>query len=107
MGFDDVFEVAYAAQIITYETKKLMAAKLLEKPAINSACPAVVKLIALRFPNLINNVIPVISPMQLAARTCKERGGAKEQDVQTGDIGAVFHNPLRRKGNVRTEPDWT
>ena len=28
IGFDDVFEVAYAAEIITYETKKLIEKKL-------------------------------------------------------------------------------
>ena len=40
-GFDDVFEVAYAARIVTEKTKKLIASGELETPIINSACPAV------------------------------------------------------------------
>lgn len=103
MGFDDVFEVAYAAQIITYETKKLMAAKLLEKPAINSACPAVVKLVALRFPNLINNVIPVISPMQLAAKLARKEAEQKS-GFKAGDIGVFFITPCAAKATCAQSP---
>jgi len=55
-GFDDVFEVARAAEIITSETKKILAQQRFEKPLISSACPAVVRLIQVRFPNLIDNI---------------------------------------------------
>lgn len=103
MGFDDVFEVAYAAQIITSETKKLMKARLLEKPAISSACPAVVKLISTRFPNLINNVIPVISPMQLAARLAREEA-LKKSGLESSEIGIFFITPCAAKATCAQSP---
>ena len=103
VGFDEVYEVAYAAQIITCETKKLMESKLLEKPAINSACPAVVKLIATRFPNLINNVIPVISPMQLAGKLAKEEA-VKKTGLKPEEIGVFFITPCAAKATCAQYP---
>ena len=103
IGFDDVFEVAYAAEIITYETKKLIEKKLLEKPAISSACPAVVKLISTRFPNLINNIIPVISPMQLAGRLAREEA-AKKTGLSPEDIGVFFITPCAAKATCAQYP---
>ena len=103
VGFDEVYEVAYAAQIITHETKKLMESKMLEKPAINSACPAVVKLIATRFPNLINNVIPVISPMQLAGKLAKE-DAVKKTGLKPEEIGVFFITPCAAKATCAQYP---
>ena len=103
IGFDDVFEVAYAAQIITHETKKLMKSKMLETPAINSACPAVVKLISTRFPNLINNVIPVISPMQLAAGMAKKEA-VKKTGFSPEEIGVFFITPCAAKATCAQSP---
>ena len=52
MGFDDVFEVAQAAEIVSENTRRIMRAGTLPKPIISSACPAVVRLIRVRFPDL-------------------------------------------------------
>ncbi len=41
------------------------------KPMISSSCPAVVKLIQVRFPGLIEHVIKIQSPMEVAARVVK------------------------------------
>jgi len=103
VGFDDVFEVAYAAQIITHETKKLMETRHLEKPAINSACPAVVKLITTRFPNLLNNVIPVISPMQLAAKMAREEA-VEKTGLKSEEIGVFFITPCAAKATCAQYP---
>lgn len=103
VGFDDVYEVAYAAQIITHETKKLMESKMLEKPAINSACPAVVKLITTRFPNLLNNIIPIISPMQLAAKLAKEEA-VKKTGLKPEEIGVFFITPCAAKATCAQHP---
>lgn len=102
-GFDDVFEVAYAAQIITRETKKLMESGELEKPVINSACPAVVKLISVRFPNLINNIAPIISPMDLAGKLARERAREKTR-LPDEQIGIFFITPCAAKATCAKKP---
>lgn len=69
IGFDEVFEVAKAAEIVTEYTKKIIEEKDIQKPIISSACPAIVKLIQIRFPTLIPNILPVISPKEAAVKT--------------------------------------
>ena len=39
---------------------------------ISSACPAVVRLIQVRFPSLIDNILKLESPMELAAKIVKD-----------------------------------
>lgn len=103
VGFDDVFEVAYAAQIITNETKKLLESGALEKPVINSACPTTVKLICTRFPSLMSHILPVISPMNLAARLA--RATAKEHTgLDDCDIGVFFITPCAAKATCAKIP---
>lgn len=102
-GFDDVFEVAYAAQIVTEKTKKLIASGELEIPTISSACPAVVKLITTKYPSLINNIIPVISPMNLAAKLARKI--AEEKTPYSGnEIGIFFITPCAAKATCTKYP---
>ncbi|MBE7012886.1 MAG: 4Fe-4S dicluster domain-containing protein [Ruminococcaceae bacterium] len=103
IGFDDVFEVAYAAQIVTQETRKILAEGKIQKPVINSACPTVVKLICARFPSLIDHILPVISPMNLAARLSrsivKEKLGFTDEE-----IGVFFITPCAAKATCAKIP---
>ena len=62
MGFDEVHEVAAAAELISDATRILLSRGLLERPVISSACPAVLRLIRVRFPQLLDNVLPLVAP---------------------------------------------
>lgn len=92
IGFDDVFEVASAAEIITRRTSEFLVEHEGEGPFISSSCPAVVRLVQVRFPSLIDQVIPFISPMELAARMAKERAGKNK-----GRVGVFFISPCAAK----------
>ena len=93
-GFDSFFEVARAAELVSDATRKLIGQ--MPKPVISSACPAVVRLIKVRFPSLIDHVLPLVSPMELAARLAKEEvmqaTGLKEEE-----IGCIFITPCPAK----------
>lgn len=103
IGFDDVFEVAYAAEIITKKTKEMLKEGVVETPIINSACPAVVKLISTKYPNLLDNVIPLISPMDLSAKLA--RIIAKEKTSYNDDeIGVFFITPCAAKATCAKYP---
>lgn len=71
MGFDDVFEVARAAEIVSQAIKRQLSVRDCPKPLISSACPAIVRLIQVRFPELIDNIVDVKSPMEVAALEAK------------------------------------
>ena len=58
MGFDDVYEVASAAEIVSEESEKYVNEHQDQWPFISTACPSVVRLIRVRFPNLIDHLLP-------------------------------------------------
>lgn len=96
IGFDYVFEVSRAAELVSEETRRLIAANKLKTPIISSACPAVMRLIKIRFPELCNNVMPLLAPMEVAARITrkeiKEKTGASDDE-----IGVFFITPCPAK----------
>ena len=97
LGFDDVFEVSRAAEIVSDATRQLLADGRLKKPVISSACPAVVRLIRVRFPDLCENVLPLRSPMEVAARLARSRL-SKIPDCRP-KLSGYSSYPLRRKGH--------
>ena len=96
LGFDDVFEVSAAAEMISAYTHRLMAAGVLPKPVISSACPAVTRLIRVRFPNLCRNVLPLLAPVELAARLARQRA-VKATGLSESEIGVFFISPCPAK----------
>lgn len=96
MGFDDVFEVSAAAEIVSDATRYLLENGDLIKPVISSACPAVTRLIRVRFPELIANLLPLNAPVEVAARMAKDRA-AKRTGLKREEIAAVFISPCPAK----------
>ena len=96
LGFDDVFEVSRAAELISEATRRLMREGKLRLPVISSACPAVVRLIRVRFPDLCDHVLPLASPMEYAARLAKDEA-EKRTGLPREKIGAFFLTPCPAK----------
>ena len=102
IGFDDVYEVARGAEYITEVTKRLMHAGKLPKPAISSACPVINRLISVRFPGLIDNIVKLISPMEIAAEHAR-REAIRKTGLPSYDIGVFFVTPCPAKmTSIRT-----
>ncbi len=95
MGFDDVYEVAKGAEICSAAIAKRIQQSD-TKPLISSACPAVVRLIQVRFPDLIDNIVDVDAPMEVAAKVAKKEF-AEKNHVDISDIGAYFITPCPAK----------
>ena len=101
IGFDSFFEVARAAELVSDATRKIL--DKVPKPVISSACPAVVRLIKVRFPELINHVLPFVSPMELAGRLAKEE--IKEKTgLSEDEIGCIFISPCPAKITAINNP---
>ncbi len=94
IGFDDVFEVARGAEYISEATKKIC--KNGDRPVISSACPAVIRLIRVRFPNLIDKIIDLISPMEAAGQLARKEA-AKKTGLSDEEIGVFFITPCPAK----------
>lgn len=102
LGFDEVFEVSRAAEIVTEESKKLLKSSNLKKPVISSACPVIIRLIQIRFPELIEHILPVISPMEVAARIVKN--DLIKRGIDEKDIGVFFISPCAAKATNARNP---
>ncbi|HEY9060194.1 MAG TPA: [Fe-Fe] hydrogenase large subunit C-terminal domain-containing protein [Pseudobacteroides sp.] len=95
-GFDEIYEVAKAAEIVSRATKKLLKKDGHKFPLISSACPAVVRLIQVRFPNLIDNILKLESPMEVAAKIARDKA-MKKENLAKEDIGVFFITPCAAK----------
>ena len=70
MGFDDVFEVSAAAEVVSLLSRRYIEENKDKWPIISTACPSVVRLIRVRFPNLVEHMIGAI-PDQERDQYCR------------------------------------
>ena len=103
MGFDDVVEVSKGAKFISDATRKMLETGVLKKPVISSACPAVLRLIRTRFPNLIGNILPLFTPMDFTAKLAREQAKQKT-GLPDEDIGVFFISPCPAKQTAIKNP---
>ena len=103
MGFDDVFEVSGAAEIVSDLTRKYIKEHKEDWPIISTACPSVTRLIQIRFPNLIEHLLPIIAPVDLAAHLALEKA-MKKTGLAADKIGIVFISPCPAKVSAIKSP---
>lgn len=99
IGFDDVFEVSTAAELASAYTRIYLKRNDIRKPVISSACPAVLRLICLRFPSLKDNIMPMLPPMEIAAMMAREKAKANHPELCDEDIGVCFISPCPAKAS--------
>lgn len=97
IGFDDVFEVAKAAEFVSAYTRMYLKTDGIKKPVISSACPVISRLISLRFPYLKDNILPLLPPMEIAAMEAKKRAKEQHPELKEKDIGVFFITPCPGK----------
>lgn len=97
IGFDDVYEVARGAEIATEYTRHYMNRKDAVLPIISSACPVVVRLIKIRFPSLKDNLLPLLTPMEIAGKYARRDALQKHPELKSEDIRTVFISPCPAK----------
>ena len=97
IGFDEVYEVSQAAEIVSEYTRLLLKTEGVKKPVISSACPVIARLIALRFPYLKDNLLPLLPPMEIAAQKAVKRAMKEHPELKREDIGVCFISPCPAK----------
>lgn len=103
MGFDDVFEVSAAAELVSEATREYLTLHEDNLPIISTACPSVVRLIRVRFPNLIPHLLPLNPPVEVAAMLTAERAVA-QTGLDRKDIGICFISPCPSKVTYAKSP---
>ena len=103
IGFDEVFDVARGAELVSLAVQKRLEDPDCPRPLISSACPAVVRLIQVRFPELIDNVVDVRSPMEVAA-TVARREFCEKTGASPEEVGCFFITPCAAKVTAIRKP---
>jgi iron only hydrogenase large subunit-like protein len=96
LGFDQVLEVAFGADMVTAAYSKLFS-NAEEISYIAANCPAIVHYIRQYHPDLTNNIARIASPMVVTARIARELTGA--------DTRVVFIGPCIAKKSETLEVD--
>lgn len=113
IGFDEVYEVAKAAELVSAYTREYLKTEGIKKPVISSACPVISRLISLRFPYLKDNILPILPPMEIAAIRAKARARREHPELSEHDIAVFFISPCAAKvsyirngfGNYKSQID--
>ncbi len=105
MGFDDVFEVAAGAELVSELSRRYLEAHPEGKPFISTACPTIVRLIRVRFPELIDHLLPINAPIDFAAEIAAKRA-IEKTGLKRKDIGIIFITPCPAKVTAIRNPLW-
>ncbi len=97
LGFEQIVEVAFGADLVAAAYKKLHATSK-GKGIISSDCPAIVYYVEHYQPELVDNLAPIVSPMVATARVMRKKFGNK--------LPLVFIGPCYAKKAESDEVDF-
>lgn len=97
IGFDGVFDVPLSGDYISQELETFLAAYRGPYPVISSVCPAVLRLIQTKYPELIPHVAPVLAPAEAAAIYVRRETSARMK-LRPEEVGIWFLSPCPAKG---------
>lgn len=103
LGFDAVFEVARGADVVSRALIERLKRPDVPKPLISAACPAIVRLIQARFPDLIDHVVDIRQPMEVAALMARQEF-CQQHGVAPEEVGCFFITPCPAKMTAIRSP---
>jgi len=106
-GFKYVYDQAHINELFNVATELYINEKRGKEggiwPLISPTCPVVNRLIAYRFPSLLDNLIPIVTPREIAARELKRRLYC-ESVFKTEEFGIYHVTPCSAKMISINEP---
>ncbi|RKY89833.1 histidine kinase [candidate division KSB1 bacterium] len=93
LGFSEVWEVAFGAELVAREYNKLLKQGKM-KTIISSVCPAIVQYVEKFVPELVKFLAPIVSPVIAVGKLIKERHNPEAKVVYIGPC-------LARIGEIR------
>ena len=99
LGFESVEETAIGAQFVSREYERIIASSdnLKNRVLISSCCPSINSLIEKYYPDLLDNLARVLTPMQVHCKAIKER---------VSDAFTVFIGPCVAKKKEADESKY-
>lgn len=92
IGFDHVYDEAWMCEMVNAAIDEYIREHPMPRPKLSIACPAVVRLIAFLYPDLVEHIIPIETPMELAARMLRQKL-SQELRLSPDEIGIIHITP--------------
>jgi iron only hydrogenase large subunit-like protein len=103
IGFDDVYDETWMCEMVSAAIDTYLTECRGPWPRISTTCPAVMRLIVIRYPDLVEHFAPIIAPRELAARELKRKKAA-ELGIPEEDIGIFHITPCSAKAEAINDP---
>jgi len=88
-GFDCACDLTLAAEAINHAIASFVADYRGPRPLISCFCPTVVRLIQVRYPELIEQILPIETPKEIMAREIR-KAKARSLNIAEEKIGIIY-----------------
>lgn len=95
LGFTDVFEVEHGVEILHGANQAYVDKNKENKPLISAFCPSIVRLIQVKYPALVDNIVLLNSPSDISAKYYKQK--LIENGAEENEIGIFYITPCASK----------
>jgi Fe-S-cluster-containing hydrogenase component 2 len=96
IGFDEVVDVSGASAAMTRAVVEFMKDYHGRLPLISSHCPAVLRLIQVKYPDLVELILPLDVPRELTAMETRQTL-VRKLGMKPSDIGIIYAAPCPAK----------
>lgn len=100
VGFTHLYPVEMSVGFIREQMAAALAANA-DKPLISSLCPAVVRLIQTKFPDLVDHIMNIRTPVETTALLCRRR--LLNEGFDSRQIGIFYVTPCAAKAATGKE----
>ena len=102
LGFAHVMEVESAAMIYKEAKEKFARENKDIRPLISSFCPAIVRLIQIKYPSLVENITPIKVPLDISAMYALKE--LQSRGIPREEIGLFYITPCAAKVSAVKAP---
>ena len=88
-GFDDAFDMSWMVEMVAQAVDAWISECKGPWPRISVTCPAIVRLCQIEYPDLLDHLVPIETPRELAAKWLRRRL-AVEKKLAPEEIGIFF-----------------
>jgi len=89
LGFDEVIDVNTSSTALAKALVKYISTYKGRKPLISSYCPSIVRLIQVKYPDLVELIVPLEVPREVTAREIR-KNLPLEKGIKSEDVGIIY-----------------
>ncbi|HNW52779.1 MAG TPA: [Fe-Fe] hydrogenase large subunit C-terminal domain-containing protein, partial [Bacteroidales bacterium] len=101
-GFTHIYEVETGVDLLANEVKAYVKSHPESKPLISSFCPAIIRLVQVKFPALTDNIILLKPQLDITALYCRKE--LADQGINPAEIGVFYITPCAAKIAANKSP---